>query len=357
MSEKTSWQAPIVIEADDAEALTQANELPKAQSDDIDQFDRQIATEVKASITPSAQHVKKVSKASQARSAISWFKYSAISLTSFVVALMAFELYHWAVLVLNSPVWYDDVLLAILILAILLMTVGVIREAVLLKRLQRRSQLNHRFEQFLNEQSYGHIEPLLVPLKQQLANTGVSLDVERLVEQHQLAELSDQELLEVIETRYLTQLDKQAEQVIAKASINMSALVALSPLASLDVLLVFWHSARMTRKLLEIYGAQLGVIARYKFVFKVLRNALLMGAAELLADAGGELIGSKLLGGLSTRVAQGAAIGLLTARLGIQVQSQIRPMPFVLNKPSLKKIRMKIIASLTKSEDSKPIDS
>ncbi|WCE28329.1 YcjF family protein [Vibrio sp. SCSIO 43137] len=139
---------------------------------------------------------------------------------------------------------------------------------------------------------------------------------------------SDAEIIEMYDGMVVSQQDKQAKAIVAKLSTESAALVAISPLAVADILLVAWRNLKMIDKLAEIYGVELGYWSRIQLFKLVLINMAAAGATELATDAGADLLSMDLAGKLSARVAQGFGVGILTARLGLKAMSLLRPVPW-----------------------------
>ncbi len=139
---------------------------------------------------------------------------------------------------------------------------------------------------------------------------------------------SDADILEMYDGMVINKQDKQAKALVARLATESAALVAISPLAVADILLVAWRSFKLIDKLAEIYGVELGYWSRLKLFKLVLINMAAAGATELATDVGMDLLSMDLAGKVSTRVAQGFGIGILTARLGIKAMSLLRPIPW-----------------------------
>ncbi|MCX4028442.1 TIGR01620 family protein [Endozoicomonas sp. SM1973] len=150
---------------------------------------------------------------------------------------------------------------------------------------------------------------------------------------------NDAEVLTLYSQTVLKPLDSQAEQIVYRWSSEAALLVAISPLAITDMLILGWRNIKMIDKLCEVYGVKLGYWSRISLIRTVFRNMVYTGATELIADIGMDLLGAELAGRVSTRFTQGMGAGLLTARLGYQAINLCRPIPFaVKQKPRLKHI-------------------
>jgi len=161
-------------------------------------------------------------------------------------------------------------------------------------------------------------------------------------------EYSDEELLQLYSREVLTKVDEKALAEVAKFSTEAVVLVALSPIALVDMMLMFWRNLRMIDKIAGLYGLRIGYWSRIKLIKQVFVNMAYAGASELVVDLGADLVGAELLGKLSARMAQGLGAGMLTSRLGIQTIKLCRPIPFEENTPRIAQVRKKILGQVKK---------
>lgn len=161
-------------------------------------------------------------------------------------------------------------------------------------------------------------------------------------------EYSDEELLQLYSREVLTKVDEKALAEVAKFSTEAVVLVALSPIAIVDMMLMFWRNLRMIDKIAGLYGLKIGYWSRIKLIKQVFVNMAYAGASELVIDLGADLVGAELLGKLSARMAQGLGAGMLTSRLGIQTIKLCRPIPFEENTPRVAQVRKKILSQVKK---------
>jgi putative membrane protein len=159
------------------------------------------------------------------------------------------------------------------------------------------------------------------------------------------AQYSDAELLQLYSRLVLTKVDEKAMAEIAKFSTEAVVLVALSPVALIDMLIILWRNLRMINKVALLYGIKLGYWSRIKLIKQVFVNMVYAGASELITDFGSDMIGADLLGKLSGRLAQGLGAGMLTARLGVKTMQLCRPIPFE-DKPKLAHVRKEMLSTI-----------
>jgi putative membrane protein len=165
-------------------------------------------------------------------------------------------------------------------------------------------------------------------------------------QQLNLEEYNDVEIMQLYARNVLSQVDQKALKEIAKFSSEAVVLVALSPIAIIDMLLMLWRNLRLVNKIAVLYGLKLSYWSRVKLIKQVIINMAYAGASELVADLGADLLGAELLGKLSARMAQGLGAGMLTARLGLKAMHLCRPIPFTEDAPKLGHIRQQIVSQV-----------
>lgn len=165
-------------------------------------------------------------------------------------------------------------------------------------------------------------------------------------DEQQLAELNDVEILRLYSRKVLSTVDQKALDKVCKFSTEAVVLVALSPIAIVDMLLMVWRNLKLIDEIAHLYGLRLNYWSRIKLIKQVFVNMVYAGASELIADLGTDLIGADLLGKLSARLAQGLGAGMLTARLGLKTMQMCRPIPFEQDAPKLKDVRKKLIGQI-----------
>lgn len=159
-------------------------------------------------------------------------------------------------------------------------------------------------------------------------------------------EYTDIEVMHLYSQEILSSVDQKALDEVAKFSTESVVLIAISPVAIIDMMLMFWRNLRMIDKVAGLYGLKLGYWSRIRLIKHVFINMAYAGASEIVTDFGADLIGADLLGKLSGRMAQGLGAGMLTARLGIKTISLCRPIPFQKQPPKLNDIRKKIVMQI-----------
>ena len=143
---------------------------------------------------------------------------------------------------------------------------------------------------------------------------------------------TNKEILDLYSTTVLKPIDDKATKVVTRYASETALMVAVSPLAMMDMAVVLWRSVRMINEISELYGVQLGYLSRIRLLRTVVANVLYAGAAELVADAAAAALSLEVAGKLSTSAAQGMGAGLLTGRLGFKTMQCCRAIPSNPNK-------------------------
>ncbi|OOE65364.1 TIGR01620 family protein [Salinivibrio sp. IB868] len=214
-----------------------------------------------------------------------------------------------------------------------------------MRRLVQREAVREQAEQLLSSDAVGQGERFCQQLAEQ---TGQAQTAAFANWQQQLAAThNDSEILSLYEQQVLSAQDKAARDLVTKHAQEAALMVAVSPLAAADMLLVAWRNFHLMTRIAQIYGIQLGVKARFRLLKMVLTNMALAGASEAMTDVGFDVLSVNIAGRVSGRVAQGLGIGLLTARLGLKTMTLMRPLPWHGQAaPSLSQLRRELVKRL-----------
>lgn len=155
---------------------------------------------------------------------------------------------------------------------------------------------------------------------------------------------NDADVIELYDSMVVSLQDQQAKKLVANYSCEAAVLVAISPLAIADMILIAWRNFKLINELGKVYGVELGYFSRLRLVKLVFINMAAAGASELVVDASVHALSIDIAGKLSARAAQGIGVGLLTARLGIKAMALLRPLPWQKDKAvRLSEIRKQIV--------------
>ncbi|WP_342608656.1 TIGR01620 family protein [Vibrio tritonius] len=201
------------------------------------------------------------------------------------------------------------------------------REVIKLKRLKNHFSVQEQAEVIINENRVGEGESFCRAIagagQVSEKSVGFSRWQNTLNSSH-----SDAEVIELYDAMVVAEQDQKALSIVTRYATEAATLVAVSPLAMADMLLVGWRSLRMVDQLAHLYGVELGYWSRLKLFKAVLMNMAAAGASEMVMDAGMDLMSMDLAAKVSARAGQGIGVGILTARLGIKSMTLLRPLPW-----------------------------
>jgi putative membrane protein len=278
-----------------------------------------------------------------------WLWRIALTLLAGVVGVQTVDFFMMGFV--NSP-FMTSVYAVILSCLVILSFSSVLSEWSTLRQFKRRQKLKQQAYELLlhNPLTQGQNTSSL-DVKTFCQKVSENLPCDLVSEQAQAwqdainAHYSDAELLQLYSRLVLTKVDEKAMTEIAKFSTEAVVLVALSPVALIDMLIILWRNLRMINKVALLYGIKLGYWSRIKLIRQVFVNMVYAGASELIADFGSDMIGADLLGKLSGRLAQGLGAGMLSARLGVKTMQLCRPIPFE-DKPKLAHVRKEMLSTI-----------
>ncbi|MCC3734184.1 YcjF family protein [Rouxiella badensis] len=169
---------------------------------------------------------------------------------------------------------------------------------------------------------------------------------------------SDREVVELYARLVQPVLDGQARREISQSAAESALMIAVSPLALVDMGFIAWRNLRLVNRIASLYGIELGYYSRIRLFRLVLLNIAFAGATELVREIGMDWISQDLAARLSARAAQGIGAGLLTARLGVKTMELCRPLPWLEgDKPRLGDFRSELVgklkATMNKSDKAK----
>jgi putative membrane protein len=257
------------------------------------------------------------------------------------------ELIFFIIAMIENMDWLAGVWLAIFAALGMLVLRQVFVEYTGLKQLKCQSDIRTQSEQMANTSVIGLAEQHCLKIAKNLPN-----DYQNLVANWRESfdpHHCDSEVLCLFEHLVLAPIDKLAMEQVTKNASAASVMIAVSPFALLDMLIVLWRNIRMMNQVSEIYGLHLGYWARVKLIRKIFHTMLYAGAAEILSDAGNYALSAGIAGKLSTRIAQGMGAGVLTARIGLKAINESRPLPWISQtKPGVSVISKQLLADLNK---------
>ena len=268
-----------------------------------------------------------------------WQTLKGLFALSFIV-LVLLEFAFSIVLAFQQSVILGGVYLTAVITGVLLISRLLWREYRMLRSLKRNQLHRHEANRLLNSEQVGGAIPWLEKLNkhQQLDNFE---NFKNQVATHH----SDKEIMTLYANSLLITQDNQAKKLINRFATESALLVALSPIALVDMMAVLWRGTQLIEQIGRIYGIGFGYASRIKLYRMLIKQVMFVGSAELVSDLAATALSAELLGKLSGRAAQGVSAGIFTARIGYKAMELSRPLPRLENKRSLLKGTVQGIAS------------
>ncbi|WP_088331770.1 TIGR01620 family protein [Lacimicrobium sp. SS2-24] len=266
----------------------------------------------------------------------------------FTAAVLVMSLVQLAVSLyaaFTSGAWLGLVWLVILTAAGALAGIALVREWQAFTQLEQRNHWQEQGRLLANSPAIGEARSYC----QELA-THLPESAQPLVTQWQATlqpHYADKEVMALFEQQVLSVIDQRVVTQISRESGASAMMIALSPFATLDMLLVLWRNLKMINQISHSYGVKTGYWARIRLIRNMCHNIIYAGASELAADASVWALGGSLSARLSSRVAQGLGAGVLTARMGVQAARLCRPMAFIHSpSPNISRIASSVLERL-----------
>ncbi len=274
----------------------------------------------------------------------SWLWRSIAALFSVIVVVEAVDFF--TIGFTESPI-ITAIYAALLFCLVIVSGRAVLREVIGLRQFKKQQQVQSQVKALTAGEGNLSASELCEKISKQLP-CDLLTEQEQQWSELNIDDYSDAELLQLYSRLVLTKVDKKAVAEIAKFSSESVVLIALSPVAILDMLIMVSRNLRLIDKIAGLYGLKLGYWSRIKLIRQVFVNMVYAGASELVADFGADMLGADVLGKLSGRLSQGLGAGLLTARLGLKTLKLCRPIPFETDAPKLGDIRKEMLGQIKK---------
>ena len=222
------------------------------------------------------------------------------------------------------------------------------REFRLLLKLKSTKEQQLHAERLMHSVQLGEAKSFLSKLNSADENKQLTQLLEQIDEHH-----TDKEVMDLYNKTVLSVQDKNAQDVIKKYAATSGVMVAISPIALVDMAVVLWRSTKMIEDVTKIYGLPLGYISRVRLYRMTLKQMLFAGSAELISDFATTAVSAELTGKLSARAAQGVSVSIFTARIGYKAMELSRPVPGLPNKKNLLSSCVKLALESVKTNKQK----
>lgn len=235
--------------------------------------------------------------------------------------------------------------------------IALLKELSYLRKLKQRQKLQQQSQQILlqgkfsfslndTEKSQQEAKALCQKLVQMM---NLSQTDPTLVQwkQHLDSGYSAQEITYLFSQYVLQPRDKQVQKLISQSAAESAVVIAVSPLALVDMLFLAWRNIRLVNQIAKIYQIELGYWSRLHLFRMVLVNLAFAGATEVIQEMSLDWLSQDIAARFSARFAQGMGAGLLTARLGLKAADFCRPVVFAQEeKPKLSNIQQALLSTL-----------
>ncbi|MBR9829942.1 MAG: TIGR01620 family protein [Oceanospirillales bacterium] len=312
MTDTHKWQRPVELSTDTLEPETEASQPASA---------RDIPLEKAQTIPDQAEPDEVTTPSRQPRSKRLWF-----TLTGLVALAAGAELVRLLAWGFDLHPLVGSALGVVVLGLISLLGLEIRRGLKGSRQLANVRQLQAEGAALMDAPTHGHSRRWVKQLEAQYQHTPLANSLQTAISQLD-SSYNDREILHYLNRHALDATDRKAQQCVQRYSIESGVLVAFSPWASFDMLLVAWRNLRMLREVATIYGLAPGLLTQWRLLKQVLQNLAFAGASEMAMDAGSALLGSSLTAGLSARAGQGLGAGLFTARTGLTAIKMCRPLP------------------------------
>ncbi len=148
--------------------------------------------------------------------------------------------------------------------------------------------------------------------------------------------IDGRDLIRLAEVELLAPLDLRARTLVTDAASRVSIVTAISPRAVVDLAYVTFESARLVRRLSELYGARPGTLGFLRLLRSTLAHLAVTGTLAAGDSFVQQMVGQGLAARLSAKLGEGVVNGMMTARIGLAAMEATRPLPFAaLRRPGL----------------------
>lgn len=252
-----------------------------------------------------------------------------------------------ALVCLTIGIWINDVVSGLLArqdwvgwtalgltgIAILAAVMMGIREIWAILRLRRLGRIRQNAEKAVRQSQKPLAETVASDVRALYRNRRDLAWARARLAEHDNEIVNAEESLALVERELVTQLDREAQAVIAETAKRVSVITAISPVAVLDMAIVAVQNLRMLRRIATAYGARPGTVGLLRLARMVVAHIVVTGGLALGDDLIQQLIGHRLMAKLSARLGEGLFNGALTARIGLAAIDVCRPLPYITAQP------------------------
>ncbi len=224
--------------------------------------------------------------------------------------------------------WLGYTAMGLVGVAILALLVIVAREMAGLSRLNAASHLRDKATRIIAANDMNEARTLVGELDTLFANVPQTARGRAHLKETKGEIVDGADLVRLAETGLLAPLDQMARTMVLNSAKRVSVVTAVSPRALVDVGYVIYESARLIRRLAELYGGRPGTLGLFRLARRVIAHLAVTGSIAVGDSLIQQLVGHGVAARLSARLGEGVINGLMTARVGIAAMDIVRPLPF-----------------------------
>jgi putative membrane protein len=225
--------------------------------------------------------------------------------------------------------WLGWVGLALAGVALASLLAIVLREAVALSRLASVARLHEKGREALAANDPARARALVDELTAFVSTRPETAAGRQVLDETRGEIIDGADLVRLAETELLAPLDEQARKLTLDAAKRVSLVTAVSPRAIVDIAYVLFESARLIRRISELYGARPGTLGFLRLARSVVAHLAVTGALAAGDEFVHQIVGQGLAARLSAKLGEGIVNGMMTARIGVAAMETARPLPFV----------------------------
>jgi len=246
--------------------------------------------------------------------------------------------------------WLGWIALALAVAALAALLVIVVRETISLRRLGSIERIRDEAVAALRSNDARSARAVIAEVSSLVAANPETAAGRRAMAALDADIVDGANYVRVAEAELLGPLDAKARTLVLDASKRVSVVTAVSPRALVDLAYVVFESARLVRRIAELYGARPGKLGFFRLARAVIAHLAVTGAIAAGDEAIQQVVGQGLAARISARLGEGVVNGAMTARIGIAAIETVRPLPFTaLPRPRLTDIISALSAFSRKS--------
>ena len=257
----------------------------------------------------------------------SQLKWLFISIAGLIGSVVIWEVYTTLIELFAFNVIFYMLFLVLLLAVSALGTIEAYRFYKGKQQLKRVDKMREQADSFIRKRSHGKSNLFITELKQLYSESPQGRLLQEVIS-NQPDYLNDAEIITYLSENFFSQLDKEAQQLITSESIKVGTLIALSPLAIVDTLVVLWRTIKMVNQISGIYGLRLTRIGQWQVFLKIVKATLLAAGTEIAISSIVDKTATGLTGVVTGSVAQGLGVAIYAAKVGLEGMKQSRPVIF-----------------------------